>query len=464
MVQPTFRQSRNGAFGDLRLESRHRRIQDHLKGNVAGSIPRRLIVASEIKAYYRFINNKKILPKKLVMRHRDESMELIEGHGGLILSIQDTTCLDYTGKRSAKNLGCMSYEHQKGLYLHNHLLLDASGVPLGLFSQQFFDHDPKELGKKKKRHVKSFEEKESYRWFAEFEALQEDFATRQGSEVLCICDREADIHEVLQARKHDHIHFLIRSRDNRKIHNQDQYMYDKVAQCPLAFEYELSLPASNSRKARNAKLEVRYTTVTIHAGYRPKNQKQLEPVTLNLINVSEVDPPEGVAKPLRWNLLTSMSLNDHQAVADMIRYYTIRWIIERFHYVLKQGFKVEERQIETPQALKNAIILDSWAAIQICALHYLAQAKPDLSTAQTTFNTQNIAFILAFLKQNHHINLTEIHPEALSMAQFHRIIAILGGFQNQKNKSPGIVTLWRGWQKYQFLTDIIQTQKDMGNQ
>jgi hypothetical protein len=459
-----FHLAHDTSFGDLRLEKRHRLIQARLGSEVSGSIPSRLMVKKEIKGYYRFINNEKITPDRLVMNHRHKSMERALNHRGLLLSIQDTTCLDYTGKRASKQLGSMSYEHQKGFYLHNHLLLDTSGVPLGLFSQQFFAHEPTTLAQEKKRYGRAYEKKESYRWLVEFEALQDAFAKQSQNDVLCICDREADIHEVLQARKHEHVHFLIRSRDNRKIDGQDQYIHEHVAQGPPATTYTLKLPASNGRKARKAKVEVRYTTVTIHAGYRPKGQKQLQPVTLNIIEAREVDVPEGINKPLHWRLLTSMPVPDTQSALDMIGYYTIRWVIERFHFVLKQGMEVEERQIESPQALKNAVILDSWAATQLCALHYLARVKPHLPTATTALQVQNIAFILVFLAQHHRITLTEIDPEALTIEQFHRIIAILGGFQNQKNKTPGIVSLWIGWKKYLFLTDILQTQKDVGNQ
>lgn len=50
-----------------------------------------------------------------------------------------------------------------------------------------------------------------------------------------------------------------------------------------------------------------------------------------------------------------MPVESPQMAKKIIGYYTLRWVIERFHYMLKQGKKVEKLQIVQPQALQNAI-------------------------------------------------------------------------------------------------------------
>ena len=40
---------------------------------------------------------------------------------------------------------------------------------------------------------------------------------------------------------------------------------------------------------------------------------------------------------------------------ELIEFYGKRWIIERFHYVLKTGLQIEKIQIDAFERLKNAL-------------------------------------------------------------------------------------------------------------
>ena len=86
----------------------------------------------------------------------------------VILAIQGTTELDYTGKRNGSNIGCMDYVNRRGLYLHNHFL----SVLLGLFSQRFIQRSAESLGESKDGIDLPIEEKKSYRWLTEFNFLK----------------------------------------------------------------------------------------------------------------------------------------------------------------------------------------------------------------------------------------------------------------------------------------------------
>jgi Transposase DDE domain len=47
----------------------------------------------------------------------------------------------------------------------------------------------------------------------------------------------------------------------------------------------------------------------------------------------------------------------------MVRYYALRWLIERLHYTLKSGCGIEKLQLETVQRLQNAVatyLLIAW--------------------------------------------------------------------------------------------------------
>lgn len=447
-------------FEDKRLEVRMNRILSQIKVEAGESIPNRIKNRDQIKAYYRFINHKKVSPTVLSTAYQQETLRHARLYRDILLSVQDLTELDFTNSRPGALLGPMEYKYRKGMYLHNHILMDRSGVPLGLFSQRFIVRDMAYFGQGNARRFRPFEEKESYRWFEEYQALEAAFADDPSREVLCICDREADIHELLQARTQPHVHYLIRSRHNRKLDQSKDKIYQEVAGQAVSFTYDLALPKSDKHPARTAHLSVRYTPVTIHAGYRPKGQQQLRPQTVNLIEIKEQNPPQKV-KPICWHLLTSMPIDYPEQAQQLIQFYCLRWVIERFHYVLKQGFKIEERQIKDTQALQNAIIIDSWPAIQICATHYLAHNHPNMPLAQMTIDPDDYQLIIQFLLKRYNIKLTQ-HPQP-TVEHFHRALATLGGFQGQKNKKPGMITLARGWKALSLIKEAIAFQIDVGN-
>lgn len=107
---------------DKRLNKRLQQILMQLDAKLEESIPVAFADPGQSKAYYRFINNEAVTTSALLKSSQQQVLQAASPQR-VVLAIQDTTELDFTGKRSAKELGCLSYAHQKGLFLHNHLLL-----------------------------------------------------------------------------------------------------------------------------------------------------------------------------------------------------------------------------------------------------------------------------------------------------------------------------------------------------
>ncbi len=144
----------------------------------------------------------------------------------------------------------------------------------------------------------------------------------------------------------------------------------------------------------------------------------------------------------------------------MIQYYCFRWLIERFHYVLKQTRKIENLQIVNSSALKNAIILQSWLACRICSLCYEARVNGEQPLQNTQFEEQdyNIAYqYLTTIKKN---KITK--PAKPTLLDFARLIAILGGSNLQKNRPLGVVALYRGQQVFENLKQGYLLAKTCG--
>ncbi len=139
-------------------------------------------------------------------------------------------------------------------------------------------------------------------------------------------------------------------------------------------------------KQREAVLSVRHSPFVCNAPYR--NGSKLAPIPLWVVETKEENPPVG-EEEICWHLLCSQEINSAEDAKKIIAYYCFRWLIERFHYVLKQARKVEELQISTVEALKNAIVLQSWLACRILTLCYQARTDGNVDLEQTQFEAQD---------------------------------------------------------------------------
>jgi hypothetical protein len=78
----------------------------------------------------------------------------------------------------------------------------TDGLPLGLLDQKIFSRKlrTKKTGKAKPHAHLPIEEKESYRWL---ETLENTKAATGGTEIVTVCDREAESVQLLQAQPPD---------------------------------------------------------------------------------------------------------------------------------------------------------------------------------------------------------------------------------------------------------------------
>jgi hypothetical protein len=54
-----------------------------------------------------------------------------------------------------------------------------------------------------------------------------------------------------------------------------------------------------------------------------------------------------VGKPIRWLLLTTLAIDSFEQAWQCVRWYSFRWLIERFHFIFKSGCRIEQLQLET---------------------------------------------------------------------------------------------------------------------
>jgi len=191
----------------------------------------------------------------------------------------------------------------------------------------------------------------------------------------------------------------------------------------------------------------------------PKNLKSKielpEKVSLYSITAEEKNGPEGY-EPINWKLFTNMKISTLAEAIKYIEYYTRRWLIERFHYVLKSGCKVEEAQLKTVQGLFNLESLYSVIAMEILYLTYLARTNPDASCDQILDESEwKVLYCV--------VNETKIPAESPpTILQAVVLLAKMGGFLARKSDGfPGVKVLWAGISKYRTIISAIPFIPDL---
>lgn len=240
-------------------------------------------------------------------------------------------------------------------------------------------------------------DRESRRWVETAE--QAEPVLREAAMVTVVSDREGDIYPTWARVPGVGFHVLNRVMSDRRLAgeagNQGASLYTVADSFPLAGTATIALPARQpDRAARKAKVEIRFGEVEI---VRPANEKDrglVKTVRLRLVDVREIDAPEGV-EPLHWRLLTTHDVADRAKAWQIVGWYKARWIIEQLFRVMKsQGFGLEESQINTADRLMKLAAAATKAACIDMQLVQERDGKHGLA-ADTVFSEPEIATIEA---------------------------------------------------------------------
>ncbi|WP_017323921.1 IS4 family transposase [Synechococcus sp. PCC 7336] len=325
--------------------------------------------------------------------------------------------------------------------------MSGEGEPLGLLSQ-FIWNRKQRRGKKEKRSVTPIEQKESYRWIATLAAVERELAGQE--QVVHIGDREADIFELFAHPRADNRELLIRARHNRKLSHELGKFIPTLEQAPVLGAMSLQVQRNPKRAARIAQLQVRAMAVTLEVPSHHLKAASLEPVRLNAIFVEETVPPDDGAQPIRWVLLTSLPVESFEQVCQCIRWYSYRWLIERFHFTLKSGCGIEQLQLQSYERLLKALATYNVVAWRLMWLTYRARLTPQASCELVLQPAEWRLLRRKFVPKSR-----SQKPPTLQQAMLW--IARLGGFLARKGDgNPGLKTLWRGLTKLHHLLEGAQ--------
>ncbi len=427
-------------LGDARLNKRLVKIVEDLATHPNASVTEATANWSEAKSTYRFWQNQQIRAMDIIEAQQMGVVERIKDCP-VVLALQDTTDLSFShhaSKTAAAGFGPISSsESALGLKVHSTFAVNTEGVPLGLLDQKTWAREPSLKGKTKKKQKRSLFEKESKKWFTGLTATE--LSIPDETVVVTIADREADIYDLFALERRPNSHLLIRAQHNRKVTHPSTYLKAAIAQTEAAGEIEVEIPRAKDLSSRIATVTIRCAELSIKPPAHSQSNEQLQPLTVNVIWLCEENPPLECSSPISWLLLTTLPIKSLSDAARYVRWYTFRWLIERYHYTLKSGCRIEELQLETADRIERALATYSIVAWRLLWLTYEARINPE-SSCERVLETYEWQALYARIHQS-----KKIPTQPPSFRQAVRWIAQLGGFLGRKgDKEPGVKTIWRG--------------------
>jgi hypothetical protein len=430
---------------DERLEERTRKIISDFSQNPTASIPQFCGDRAATKGAYGYFQNQAVDRAAIVAAQRQATVARLRvGHYQRVLAVQDTTEYNYSHHPATQELGPLDNAKVKGFFAHSTLAVTTEGVPLGLLAQEVWVREETEQPPAANRPIKA---KESYKWL---KALHDSSRNLPADlQVIQVSDQESDLYEYLVEPRREQVELLVRSYQTREVVDEQKKVRAKLHTSPVRGKVEVEVRKTSDRPARTALCQVYYERVKIRPPRpRPGLPPDLKAVTLWAVLIREMNPPPG-GEGLEWLLLTTLAVLTFDQACEIIRYYTLRWLVERFHFVLKSGCGLEDRQLRTADRLQRFLALANVVAWRLLWLTYLGRGRPDLPCT-VAFEAYEWQALYAY------VHKTAILPQTPpTLQQVTRWLAQLGGFLGRKGDGePGVKVLWRGWTR---LVDIVQT-------
>jgi hypothetical protein len=426
-------------LGDDRLNARAVGLAERLSGKPGESIPNACSGWAETQAAYRFLSNPRSDWQTLLQAHWDSSLTRMRGHA-VVLNIQDTTELDFNG-RQARGLGPLSYEAQRGMYLHPTYAVTPDREPLGVLDAWMWAREPKDSDGLRGGP------KESQRWIEGYERVAERAQALPDTRQVYVADREADMVALLR-RAHE-LHYaadyLIRCQHDRALPEGGK-LWARLGEAPLLGQVRFALPAGRARKARTVLQEIRAQRMEIDDGAKGR-------LTVTCVLAQEVNAPAGV-KPVVWRLLSNRSVTSLAQASELVDWYRVRWEIEVLFLILKEGCRVEALQLEDVNRIETALALYLIIAWRINRLMRLGRVLPELPA--------DVLLHVDEWKAAYLLNRKKPPRQTPPLGEVLRLVAALGGFLGRKGDGePGAKTLWLGLRDIAVFVDGMRAAREL---
>jgi len=440
-------------LNDSRLNSRAISIGNSFIQYPGSCIQEVMLSKNQARCAYDFFSNPKVNWINLIEPHKQKTKQrIVESEGDFIYVIQDSTFYNYTNHKAKIDLGVIGKQgsfSQFGFLQHTAICVDSNDLPLGILEIDFMGYDD---DSKYTAHRKGFEKLASSRWrrfvSSNIEQLKD---VVNNKDIILLCDREADFFELHSDLSSSPFKFVIRSKYDRYTGQSARARQNRMSKLMEAQgelgTIPLKITDPNTHEEYESIFHIKALSEVlippIHRGAgHPQNK--LPPIKMNVVKAND--------KKNEWVLLTNLPVKTLQDVTFVIESYKKRWHIESFHKVLKTAYKADKVYLHSSRnAIQNLLAIVNIAAIKTYSFIHQARAGGNLLSNQF-FSLEEIEAVSLFV--SHKFIKDEELP---SLETFYYQVAELGGYKNKKNKHPpGILTIYRGIQKLQNITDMYK--------
>jgi hypothetical protein len=436
-------------LGDPRRTDRLVKVAAAIGENPSVSLPSSMRNWADTQGMYRFLDNEVISHEQIMMPHWRQTYQEAEQRRQTLL-IGDTTDVNLSTHKATSGLGPIGHGNKaRGFFVHSVLAVDAQDKQLlGCMTQEPFVRTPAPEGETRAQRNKRW--RESYIWEQSIERIG---PVPAGLQWICVGDRGSDVFRFWQRCQelgYDHVTRVAQDR-NVLVEEADEqedptaeHLKTLARSLPAQGAMVMTIPARRGRPERDALVNICWLQVSIQA---PVNGTALHPgsMKVSLVRVWEPEPPTGV-DPLEWILVTSVAISTTQDAWQRVTWYKWRWFIEDFHKVLKTGCLLEERCLQSVEAMCNLLAILTPTAMRLLWLRQTAQMAPD--TPATEVISKEVIQVVLHLDKR---------PKAtLTARDLWRTIARFGGYLDRKSDpSPGWQTLWKGWIRVQTVLEGV---------
>jgi hypothetical protein len=436
-------------LGDPRRKERVMRMLEQFSGNPEASIPKASGSRADTKAAYRALGSDWVSSEGIRLAHARATVERMR-ELRRVLVLQDTMALSFNTCLGTKGLGPVGKAGTLGLLVHSGLAVIPEGLPLGIVYQEVWAREEEE-GKAKTRRKRLVEEKESFRWLETVDAVEA--LLPKDLEVWVAGDREADIFELFAMPRRAGLHLVVRAAHDRKVEGTEAgYLHQAIEEAPALGELEVEVPRSRKRKERTAKLRVQACTLDLVPPRHHLGRRDLSPVTVSVVRVRETETTPEAEEPVEWMIITTVPVSTLADAVEVVEAYAQRWKVERYHYVLKSGCRIEKLQLESADRIERALAIYNVVAWRLLYMTYVARIEPDLPCTAVLEEDEWKALFVVGSKR------AEPVPEkAPTVREAVRRVAMLGGFLGRRGDGePGIQSIWTGFRRLMDFTLALQ--------
>jgi hypothetical protein len=442
-------------LGDQRRTQRLVAMASRVAFGPAGRVTQVFREPAERQAAYDFLEHQQV-PVEGVAEALFGSTAVSSAEADRVFVVLDGTSLSLVDHGRSKSFGSIGALNKGGLGLKviNALVLNEHGTPIGVGDQVWWSRDRPIV----KRDWRRPAERESRHWRDAVSRIGKRFAERApGTKLHFIADREADATLLIQLLRTSGHEFTIRSTSTRRVAvgSKRCEMRRVLAQQPVLTTMRVELPATSSRSARVAHVDVRAAELPLIWRDRHGCRKR-EVSATTVVWAHERNHRSGID----WVLLTSVGISTKAGARDVVTRYAMRWRIEEFHKAWKSGLCcVEDTQLRSTNAIiKWATILGAVAS-RAERLRRRSRQEPE-APASVELSADEIEALVFLTKE---ARPSTIVPTNLTIAQATRWIADRGGYVGTRASGlPGTTTIARGMERVLLTAEVFSKLRLQG--